>query len=238
MGLSSNGKRLLFLAAVMGSLCACSQTTGSGTSNNQAPGAPAQQGGTQLQVVAPSQSGSSTANWGADKGGDSKAQAPMFQRGRLLNAGGGGGGGGANGNAGNAGGGGSAPAVDQYAAQYPKWRLDKAATVRSWAHVTVMPVGIDAFLKTAWTGGLVHIRLALLGPLGNLREFSRTQNSVKITFQDKVGNNIKEIIVPMSELKEAPGSENFGTPTYVVEGSMDCSLETYESIYQWVFEWQ
>jgi hypothetical protein len=177
-----------------------------------------------------SQSGAA-ANWGADKGAAPKG--PSFERGRLLNRGGGG----AGGAGGGAPGGGSAPAADPYAAQYPKWRLEKAAVIRSWAHVSVQPVGIDAFLKTAWTGGLIHIRLALLGPLNNLHEFSRTQNNVKITFQDRAGNALKQIIVPISELKEAPAGTNFGTPTYVVEGSMDCPLEMYEEIYQWMFEW-
>lgn len=165
---------------------------------------------------------SNAANWGADKGAAPKG--PSFERGRLLKRGGG------------AGGGNGAPS-DPYAAQYPKWRLDKAAIIRSWASVSVQPVGIDAFLRTAWTRGQIHIRLALLGPIGNLREFSRTQNSVKITFQDRAGNQLKQIIVPMSELKEAPQSVNYGTPTYFVEGSLDCPLEMYEEVYQWMFEW-
>jgi len=169
---------------------------------------------------------SSSVNWGADKG--ASAQGPTFERGRLLKRSGGG----------SAGGGSSgAVAADSNASQYPKWRLDKAAVIRSWASVSIQPVGIDAFLKTAWTAGQIHIRLALLGPIGNLREFSRTQNSVKITFQDRAGNALKQIIVPISELKEAPQGTNFGTPTYVVEGTMDCPLELYEEIYQWMFEW-
>lgn len=170
------------------------------------------------------------ANWGADKGAPAKG--PSFERGRLLNRGNSGGGAG-----GGSSTGGQNASGDPYAAQYPKWRLDKAAIIRSWAHVSVVPVGIDAFLKTAWSGGFIHIRLALLGPLNNLQEFSRTQNSVKITFQDRAGNALKQIIVPMSELKQAPPDVNYGTPTYAVEGTMDCPLELYEQVYQWMFEW-
>jgi hypothetical protein len=180
--------------------------------------------GVQMNVEHPQ--ADNAANWGADKG--AAARGATFERGRLLKHGGGGSAGGGNSGA-------SATVSD--AQQYPKWRIDKAAVIRSWASVSIQPVGIDAFLKTAWTAGQIHIRLALLGPIGNLREFSRTQNSVKITFQDRAGNALKQIIVPMSELKEAPQGTNFGTPTYVVEGTMDCPLELYEEVYQWMFEW-
>lgn len=204
-----------------------SDTTGVTVSNAGSTTAGSTTGSIKIETA----STGSDANWGADKGAPAKG--PSFERGRLLNGGNGGGGG--------AGGGGSNGrqnvAADPYAARYPKWRLDKAAIIRSWAHVSVVPVGIDAFLKTAWSGGFIHIRLALLGPLNNLQEFSRSQNSVKITFQDRTGNALKQIIVPMSELKQAPPDVNYGTPTYAVEGTMDCPLELYEQVYQWMFEW-
>ena len=217
-------------------ICGCAgggAPNGSNSSSSTSPAETANQvqtanrgdaGGGQMNIEQPHES--NAANWGADKG--ASAQGPTFERGRLLKRGDGGSARG--GSAGSA-------AVDNAASQYPKWRLDKAAVIRSWASVSIQPVGIDAFLKTAWTAGQIHIRLALLGPIGNLREFSRTQNSVKITFQDRAGNALKQIIVPISELKEAPQGTNFGTPTYVVEGTMDCPLELYEEIYQWMFEW-
>lgn len=230
-------KRIFAIATVVGLLCGCSQSAdkaGQTASSNQNSvqkmegQAPAK---TDFQVE-PLKSGSSTANWGADKG-EQQAKPPTFERGRLLGRGGGAGGG-------DGGGGGAPkpPPVDPYLARYSKARLDKAAVIRNYAHVSVMPVGIDAFVKTAWTSGNVHIRLALLGPIGNLRTFNETQRDVKLTFQDRAGNPLQVIIVPMTEMKEAPQSVNFGTPTYVVEGSMDCPLELYEQYYQWMFEWE
>lgn len=231
----------LLAGVILLSLCGCAggggSTAGGVVSNSgsvanvSSPGESAVANGRDSQAaVAPAvqmsiekSQANNAANWGADKGASPKG--PSFERGRLLKHGGGA-------DSGSAG----AP-NDPYASQYPKWRLDKAAIIRSWASVSVQPVGIDAFLRTAWTNGQIHIRLALLGPIGNLREFSRTQNSVKITFQDRVGNPLKQIIVPMSELREAPQSTNYGTPTYFVEGSLDCPLEMYEEVYQWMFEW-
>lgn len=229
MSFVRNRMQLFLLAVTSSLLCGCSEKGATSTQSGQpAPqAAPAVQSAppatSQLQVEQLPQSGGSNANWGADK--DTQAK-PAFKRGRLLAGGGGGGGGG------------GAPAGNPYEARYPKYRLDKAAVIRNYAHVSIVPVGIDAFVKTAWTNGLVHIRLALLGPLKNLQEFNRTQNSVKLTFQDRAGNALQTIVVPMSELKEAPQSTNYGTPTYVVEGSLECPLETYESFYQWMFEWQ
>jgi hypothetical protein len=241
MRLFFRGRYGFAFAAIAGALCGCSpsqnnansgmntQTVPVSTSNTpsstSSPKSPASQNAnSQFQVEALPTSGSSSANWGADKG--EKSKSPSFERGRLLSRGGG------------AGGGTQAPPVDPYAARYSKDRLEKAAVIRNYASVSVMPVGIDAFVKTAWTSGMVHIRLALLGPLDNLKTFNRTQNDVKLTFQDHAGNPLQVIIVPMSEMKEAPPSTNFGTPTYVVEGSMECPLELYEEYYQWMFEWE
>ncbi len=237
------GRSVFAVAAIAGALCGCSpslnsansgmntQTVPVSTSNSSSPSSTSSSKSsasrsvnTQFQVEALPKSGSSSANWGADKGETSKS--PAFERGRLLRRGGG------------AGSGTAAPPVDPYAARYSKDRLEKAAVIRNYASVSVMPVGIDAFVKTAWTSGMVHIRLALLGPLDNLKTFNRTQNDVKLTFQDHAGNPLQVIIVPMSEMKEAPPSTNFGTPTYVVEGSMECPLELYEQYYQWMFEWE
>ncbi len=237
MRLSTERKRTLAIAVVVGLLCGCSQSadkTGQSVSSDQSgsqkvdgQGSPAK---ANFQVEQLPNSGASNANWGADKG--EQAKPPLFERGRLLGRGGGAGGG--NGDTAKP----SAPAVDPYVARYSKARVDKAAVIRNYAHVSVMPVGIDAFVKTAWTSGNVHIRLALLGPIGNLRTFNETQRDVKLTFQDRAGNPLQVIIVPTSEMKEAPPSVNFGTPTYVVEGAMECPLELYEQYYQWMFEWE
>ncbi|MDZ4832470.1 MAG: hypothetical protein SGJ27_01590 [Candidatus Melainabacteria bacterium] len=239
-------KRALAIVAIIGLLCGCQQnkiavepnaaTTGGQTTGNQSK--PAQSGQnavakTEFQVEKLPKSGQSAANWGADKGAEKGAQpkAPSFERGRLLSRGGAGSGGGT-------GGGNTAPPADPYIARYGKERLDKAAVIRNYAHVSVMPVGIDAFMKTAWTNGMVHIRLAMLGPRDNLQTFNQTQRDVKLTFQDRAGGPLQVIIVPTTEMKEAPPSVNFGTPTYVVEGSMECPLEVYEEYYQWSFEWE
>lgn len=228
-------KQSVVIAAVVGLLCGCNQspnTAGQPTANAEQNG----QNGTPVagqtsgakadfQVEPLPKSGASGANWGSDK--DASPKAPTFERGRLLSRPG----------AGSAGGGGG-PAVDPWVAQYSKFRVEKAAVIRNYAHVSVMPVGIDAFVKTAWTSGNVHIRLALLGPLNNLKTFNETQRDVKLTFQDRAGNPLQVIIVPMDQMKQAPQSANYGTPTYVVEGSMECPLELYEEYYQWMFEWE
>lgn len=227
-------RRTVAIAAIVGLLCGCSQ---SATKEGQPAVTSQGSSDTAKKTAGQSSSGkadfqleasASPANWGADTGKEAKPLA--FQRGRLLGQGGGGAGGGAGAPKG--------PPVDPYLARYSKERLDKAAVIRNYAHVSVMPVGIDAFVKTAWTSGNVHIRLALLGPIDHLRTFNETQRDVKLTFQDRAGNPLQVIIVPTSEMKEAPQSVNFGTPTYVVEGAMDCPLELYEQYYQWMFEWE
>lgn len=129
-------------------------------------------------------------------------------------------------------------AVNPFVAQYGKARLDRAAAIHNWAHVSVVPVGIDAFIKTAWTDGFLRIRLALLGPKQNLEQFAREQADLKLTFQDRAGNPLYEFIIPIDQIKEAPPNVNGGTPTYAVEGSMEIPLELYEDFYQWMFEWE
>ncbi len=207
-------------------ICGCGAPNGPAT-------APAQ-----LQVAGGS--AAPEANWGTDKpsqadnpsnqsgsttAGSAKIEArtgPRFQRGALL----------AKQNNAN-----SAPTVNPLVAQYGQPRLERAAVIRNWAHVSVAPVGIDAFIKTAWTGGFLQVRLALLGPKDNLEQFAREQNNLKLTFQDRAGNPLYQFIIPIDQIKEAPPGVNGGTPTFAVEGSMEIPLELYEDFYQWMFEW-
>lgn len=167
------------------------------------------------------------ANWGADKG--TQASPPQFQRGKLISQ---------RPQWGSGGGAAPQPKVDPWAQRYSAWRLEKAATIHNWASVSMYPNGIDAFLKTAWTQGNMHIRLAMLGPQRNLEEFGQAQQNVKVSFQDKGGGYLKTIIVPLTEFKLDHPAANAGTPTLVVEGTEPVPLELYEQFYQWVFEWE
>jgi hypothetical protein len=143
----------------------------------------------------------------------------------------------ARGGGGSGGGGSPAPEQDPWLAQYGNDRLWKASTIRSWAVVPVIPVGIEAFMKTAWAKGNLHIRLAMLGPQQNLQLFLRDNNRLHITFTDQAGTNLKEMIVPCSSMEQAPPSANGGAPTYQFESDIETPLEEYEQFYQWQFEW-
>lgn len=126
---------------------------------------------------------------------------------------------------------------DPWLSRYGNDRLYKASTIRSWAVIPVIPVGIDAFMKTAWAKGNLHIRLAMLGPLQNLQMFLRDHNNLRLTFTDQSGNNLKEMIVPCASMQQAPPSANGGAPTFQFESDIECPLEEYEQFYQWTFEW-
>lgn len=126
---------------------------------------------------------------------------------------------------------------DPWLAQYGQDRLWKASTIRSWAVIPVVPVGIDAFMKTAWAKGNLHIRLAMLGPLQNLQMFLRDHNNLHITFTDSGGTNLKQATIRCASMEHAPDSANGGAPTYQFEADIECPLEEYEQFYQWTFEW-
>lgn len=126
---------------------------------------------------------------------------------------------------------------DPWLAQYGQDRLWKASTIRSWAVIPVIPVGIDAFMKTAWAKGNLHIRLAMLGPLQNLQMFLRDHNNLHITFTDASGSNLKQMTILCSSMQQAPSSANGGAPTFQFESDIECPLEVYEQFYQWTFEW-
>ena len=129
------------------------------------------------------------------------------------------------------------PGVDPLVSQYGKYRLEKASVIKSWASVPIVPIGVDAFLKTGWAKGNMYMRLALLGPPGNLQLFVRDRNQVKVTFTDRAGITLKEYVIPISELRQAAAGTNFGTPTYEFETEVPLPLEAYEEFYQWTFEW-
>ncbi len=224
-------KTLLLLTISLTILCGCnsrSETSSNAAQQNttNVPNVPnnpfANNAGNQNLTPESSAQQAGPANWGNDRVADAKPQ--PFKRGKLL-----------------------APPempkqqqqqqVDPYAAKYDKWRLERAATVRNWASVSMAPHGIDAFLHTVWTQGVMHVRVALLGPGENLRIFCRDHRSLKMTFQDQDGNYMQSVTIPTSMLKEASPGTNGGNPTYFVEGQMEVPLENYERFYQWVFEW-
>lgn len=122
--------------------------------------------------------------------------------------------------------------------QYAPDRLARAAVIKSYAPVQVVPIGLDAFCKTAWMNGLLHVRVALLGPENNVKTFLQDYPSMKITFRDESGNPLSEYTLPANLFKKADMNTNFGTPTFEYEGQVAMPLEAYEQFWQWTLEWE
>lgn len=126
---------------------------------------------------------------------------------------------------------------DNFRARYGGPRLDKAAVIKRYAPVTIMPVQLEAHCATAWDRGLLHVRVAYLGPQHNLNVFMQENRMLYISFQDEAGSPVYKFEIPISQMKKAPPSMNNGTPTYHVEGQLPLELETYERFFQWTIEW-
>ncbi len=126
---------------------------------------------------------------------------------------------------------------DALIAQYGKFRVEKARVIRDYAPVSVVPIGLDAFLKSYWDQGFLHIRIAMVGPEQNLQMFVRDQREVKVSFTNEGGVVLKDYVIPMTEFHKARESANFGTPTFEFESNVEIPLELYEQFYQWTFEW-
>lgn len=129
---------------------------------------------------------------------------------------------------------GSSPTNSQYAPD----RLARAAVIKSYAPVQVVPIGLDAFCKTAWMNGLLHVRVALLGPENNVKTFLQDYPSMKVTFRDESGNPLSEYTIPANLFRKADLNTNFGTPTFEYEGQVPMPLESYEQFWQWTLEWE
>jgi len=127
---------------------------------------------------------------------------------------------------------------NQPTSKYAQDRLARAAVIKSYAPVQVVPIGLDAFCKTAWMNDLLHVRVALLGPENNVKTFLQDYPSVKVTFRDESGNEINQYSIPASLFKKANVDTNYGTPTFEYEGQVAMPLEAYEQFWQWTLEWE
>ncbi len=152
-----------------------------------------------------------------------------FKRGRYLPN---------NGGQGSSSGSSSSSNNNQASSQYDPDRLARAAVIKSYAPVQVVPIGLDAFCKTAWTNGLLHVRVALLGPENNVKTFLQDYPNMKVTFRDESGNALNEYTLPASFFKKANMNTNYGTPTFEYEGQVAMPLEAYEQFWQWTLEWE
>lgn len=132
----------------------------------------------------------------------------------------------------------SRPGQNPATSAYAPDRLARAAVIKSYAPVQVVPIGLDAFCKTAWMNGLLHVRVALLGPEGNIKTFLQDYPSMKVTFRDEGGNQIQEYTIPASLVRRASVNTNYGTPTFEYEGQVAMPLEVYEQFWQWTLEWE
>ncbi len=152
---------------------------------------------------------------------ESPQSPPKFKRGGLLNS--------------------TQPAEtqappDPYLARYDKSRLDKAAHIHRWVNVSVTG-GIEAVSWTRWTRGAVQVRVAVMGPRDQLAHFNSDHQALIVHLQDNTCNSIKMMTVPLNTLKtESPRSKG-EIETMVTEGQLECSLEDYERIQQWIVEW-
>ncbi len=127
---------------------------------------------------------------------------------------------------------------NQENSQYAPDRLARAAVIKSYAPVQVVPIGLDAFCKTAWVNGLLHVRVALLGPENNVKTFLQDYPNMKVTFRDESGNALNEYTLPANLFRKANINTNFGTPTFEYEGQVMMPLEAYEQFWQWTLEWE
>lgn len=126
----------------------------------------------------------------------------------------------------------------QAVAQYGRQRLDNAAVIKNYAPVSIIPIGLDAYCKTAWADGLLHVRVAIMGPPANMQLFLRQFSVFKLGFRDQGANLIQDAVVPATEFKLAPPSVNHGSPTFEFEGQMEIPLEQYERFYDWTLNWE
>ncbi|MGD9681867.1 MAG: hypothetical protein AB7W16_11845 [Candidatus Obscuribacterales bacterium] len=126
----------------------------------------------------------------------------------------------------------------QAVAQYGRQRLDNAAVIKNYAPVSIIPIGLDAYCKTAWADGLLHVRVAIMGPPANMQLFLRQFSVFKLGFRDQGANLIQDAVVPATEFKLAPPSVNHGSPTFEFEGQMEIPLEKYEQFYDWTLNWE
>lgn len=127
---------------------------------------------------------------------------------------------------------------NQENSRYAPDRLARAAVIKSYAPVQVVPIGLDAFCKTAWLNGMLHVRVALLGPENNVKTFLQDYPNMKVTFRDESGNALNEYTLPANLFRKANVNTNFGTPTFEYEGQVMMPLEAYEQFWQWTLEWE
>lgn len=129
------------------------------------------------------------------------------------------------------------PKENSYLKRYGRSRLEKVATIKRYAPVTILPVQLEAHCRTAWDRGKLHVRVAYMGPPHNLKVFMEEQHKLHVSFQDEAGSQLYGFVIPISQMKKAPDSVNFGMPTYEVEGQLPVPLELYEQFFQWNLEW-
>ncbi len=210
-------KEQFVLIALLPLLSACGSDLGSSDQSQRT--APENPQGTATQPLPPVPDSASAGN-GAGQGNDRGQQAkPKFRRGGLLVR-----------SAGT-----QAP-PDPYLAQYDKSRLGKAATIHHWLNVQ-MSSGLEALLWTRWVKGVAHIRVGVIGPRDQLVHFKGEHEALIVHLQDSTCNSIKMATVPLNMLKdESPGAKGEIAKIFS-EGQLECSLEDYERIRQWIVEW-
>ncbi|MBI1270184.1 hypothetical protein GC174_07115 [bacterium] len=121
--------------------------------------------------------------------------------------------------------------------RYGRARLDKAATIKRYTPITILPVQLEAHCRTAWDRGNLHVRVAYLGPPHNLNVFMQENHVLHIGFTDQSGSPVYNFEIPIDQMQRAPETMNGGMPTYQVEGQLPVPLESYEQFYQWTCEW-
>ena len=121
--------------------------------------------------------------------------------------------------------------------RYGRARLDKAATIKRYTPITILPVQLEAHCRTAWDRGNLHVRIAYLGPPHNLNVFMQENHVLHIGFTDQAGSPVYNFEIPIDQMQRAPETMNGGMPTYQVEGQLPVPLESYEQFYQWTCEW-
>ena len=129
------------------------------------------------------------------------------------------------------------PEKNTYLERYGRVRLEKAATIKRFAPVTILPVQLEGHCSTAWDKGKLHVRIAYYGPQYNLNTFMNEVKMLYVSFQDVAGSPVYRFEIPIEQMKKAPPEKNFGQPTYEVEGQLPLELEAYEEFFQWTIEW-
>jgi hypothetical protein len=121
---------------------------------------------------------------------------------------------------------------------YSPVRLAAAAKPRTWAHITVPDLNVDAVFNSSWKDGHLNYRVALLAQRASIDTFLHQHQSYSVNFANQAGQIIFQFPLSPDDFEWAPANFNGGIPTSQTSGQVEMDLETYEQAVQWNLTWQ